>query len=102
LEIKIKSCLALYWSTELPRLFMVCEIAQFGYNSATVGILIYRQLSAPILKSSSTNSCTYDQNHNEPFHFDVIVAFLSWRHRPVYKHRACLVLRTQNTHYTVQ
>ena len=28
-EIKIKSCLALYWSTYLPWLFMVCEIAHF-------------------------------------------------------------------------
>jgi len=29
-KIKIKSCLALYWDTDLPLHFTVCEIAQFG------------------------------------------------------------------------
>ena len=29
-EIKIKSCLVLRWSTDLPWLFMVCEIAYYG------------------------------------------------------------------------
>jgi len=29
-KIKFKSCLALYWSTDLPCLFMICEFAQFG------------------------------------------------------------------------
>jgi len=43
--------------------FSVCEIAHSACSSATVCILIYRQLSAPIRKSSSTNSCIYDQNH---------------------------------------
>jgi len=33
-------------------LFMVCEIAHFGYNGATVCILIHRQLSASKWKSS--------------------------------------------------
>jgi len=39
-------------------LFMVCESAHFGYNSATVCILIHRQLSAPIWKSSPNNFYT--------------------------------------------
>jgi len=46
-EIWIKSCLALYRSSLLMilLLFMVREIAQVGYNGATVCILIYWQLS---------------------------------------------------------
>ena len=41
-------------------LFMVCEIAHFGYNGATVCILIHRQRSA---WKQPIHSCTYDQNH---------------------------------------
>jgi len=32
----------------LLRIFMVCEIAHFGYNGATLCMLIHWQLSAPI------------------------------------------------------
>jgi len=39
---------------------MVYEIAHFGYNSATFCILIHRQLSAPIWKSSPNNFYAYD------------------------------------------
>jgi len=53
-------------------LFMVYEIAHFGYNSATVCILIHRQLSAPTWKPSPNNFCTYDKNHCSPS--------TSWRH----------------------
>ena len=58
--------MALYWSSLLILiwLFMVCKIAQFGYDAATVCILIHRQLSAPMRKSSSIHSCPYDQNHS--------------------------------------
>jgi len=42
---------------------MVYEIAHFGYNSATVSILVHRQLSALIWKSSPNNFYTYDRNH---------------------------------------
>jgi len=45
-QIRIKSRLALYWSTDLPWLFVVCEITHFGQNGATVCMLIHRQLSA--------------------------------------------------------
>ena len=57
------------WSSSLLILlwlFMVCEIAHFGYNSATVCILIHRQLSAPIWKSSPNNFYTYNQNPCSP------------------------------------
>jgi len=49
-------------------LFMVCEceIAHFGYNGATVCILIHRHHSAPMRKSSPFTPCTYDQNHKSP------------------------------------
>jgi len=58
---KFKFCLALYWSSVLTLLwlFMVCVITHFAYNGATVCMLIYRQLSAPIRKSSPIHSCTY-------------------------------------------
>ena len=35
----------MYWSTDLPWIFMVREIAHFGQNGATVCTLIHRQLS---------------------------------------------------------
>jgi len=38
-------------------LFMVCDIAHFGYNGATVCTLIHRQLSAPMRKPSSIHCC---------------------------------------------
>jgi len=44
----------------------VHKIAHFGYNSATVCILIHRQLSAPIWKSSPNNFYAYAQNHCSP------------------------------------
>ena len=44
-DVKIKSCLALFWSTDLPWLFMVCEIPHFGSHGPTVCIFIHRQLS---------------------------------------------------------
>jgi len=61
----MKSCLAFYWNSLLMLLwlFMVWEIAHFGCNGATVCILINRQLSALMRKSSPIHSCTYDQNH---------------------------------------
>jgi len=46
---------------------MVCEIAHFAYNGATMFTLIHRQLSALKLKSSPICSCTYyDEIHNSP------------------------------------
>jgi len=42
---------------------MVCEIAHFGYNGATVCIPIHPQFSAPMRKSPPIHFCTYDQNH---------------------------------------
>jgi len=44
-------------------LFMVLEIAHFGYNGVTVCILIHQQLSAPTRKSSPIHSCN---NHKSP------------------------------------
>jgi len=74
-EIKIKPCLALYWSTDLPWLFMVYEIAHTGHNGAIVCILIHRQLSAQ--KSLPfTPVCTYDQNHkNLPLRHNCRISF---------------------------
>jgi len=96
-EIKIKSCLALYWSSLLMLLllFRVCEIAHFGQNSATVWILIHRQLSEPIQKLSPIHSCSYNQNHYSAStsrrHYRISIG----RRRP-----ACQ--RWHNTNYTVQ
>jgi len=46
---------------------MVCEIAHFGYNRAKVCIMIHRQFSVPIRKSSYIHSSTNDdQNHKNP------------------------------------
>ena len=59
-------------------LFMVCEIAHIGYNSATVCILIHRQLSATIWKSSPNSSYAYDQNHCIPSFLDVIRISQGW------------------------
>ena len=92
LEIKNKSCLALYWSTDLFWLFMVHEIAHLvkwchclhTYPSA-----------AFCTKVSPIHSYSYNQNHKEHFCFGVIIAFLSRRRRPVCKHWDCLVLTTQ-------
>jgi len=59
----------LHWSSFLKFLwlFMVCKIAHFWYNGATVSTvtstLIHPQLSVPIRKPSSIHFCTYDQNH---------------------------------------
>jgi len=47
----------------LLRLFMVCDVPHVRYNGAIVCILIHRQLSGPIRKSSPIHSSTYDQNH---------------------------------------
>ena len=43
-EIWFKSCLALHWSSSLILLwiFMACVNAHFGYNGATVCVLIHR------------------------------------------------------------
>jgi len=42
---------------------MVCEIALFRYNGATVCIMIDEEFFAPIRKSSPIHFCAYDQNH---------------------------------------
>jgi len=95
-----KSCLALYWSTFLTLLwlFMVCEIAHFGYNGATVCILIYQQLSAPVRESSAIHSCTFKTRIIRALPFRRrVVAFLSRRPRPVFKRWSCSVLTAQYT-----
>ena len=71
---KLRLSLALYWSSLLIllSLFMACEIAHFGCNSAIVCILIQWQLTALMRKSSLIHSCTYDQNNYSPSTF--------WRH----------------------
>jgi len=40
-------------------------------------------------KVSPIHSCSYNQNHKEHFCFEVIIAFLSRRRRPVCKHWDC-------------
>ena len=53
-EIKIKSCLSLYWNTDLPWLFMVREIAHFGkmvpqFAYLSIGSFLYESLSYSLL-----------------------------------------------------
>jgi len=79
----------------LIRLFMVCEIAHFEYNGATVWIVIHRQLSAPIRKSFPILSCHYDQIHNSTS--STSLAYIYRGTETLCKRWACVVRTTQYT-----
>jgi len=77
-----------------------CEIAHFGYNDATVCILIHRHLSAPMRKSSPFTPVLITRIIRALPIFDTDISFTSWRYRLICKCWACLVLSTQYTVHT--
>jgi len=95
-EFWIKCCLAQHLM--LLWLCMFCEIVHFGYNGATVCILIHRQLSA---RKSPIHSYTYDQNHKSPSAFWTSLSrFYRGDASVEVAYNACLVLTTHNTVHT--
>jgi len=78
-ESNIKSCLPLCWNTDLPWLFMVCQIARFGQNGT------YWSGSSFLHESLSHSLLYLRSKSKEPFYFDVIIAFLPRWCRPVCK-----------------
>jgi len=79
-EIKIKSCLALYWSSLLMLLyiFMICEIAHFGYKWDS----LYTDPSAAFCihtKVISHSLLCLRPESLQPFHFSTSLShFYRW------------------------